>query len=162
MRPLIPAGPIARARRPARSAGSNCVREAGWTPWAARIAGQAATTARARLRPNMVRTIRTARGAGERDLGGAAGADCYAAVFASPGGCMLFAFTLAASSVLAPQDPAGADAPAKIPISVLYAGEAGTPREAAFLEFLRQRFVKVGNVPAAELLASRAEGWDVV
>ncbi|HLU39931.1 MAG TPA: hypothetical protein VK081_11130 [Planctomycetota bacterium] len=75
---------------------------------------------------------------------------------------MLFAFTLAASSVLAPQDPAGADAPAKIPISVLYAGEAGTPREAAFLEFLRQRFVKVGNVPAAELLASRAEGWDVV
>ena len=77
---------------------------------------------------------------------------------------MLLLLTFASSLSLAPQDPAaaGARSPARLPVSVLYAGDAGSPREAAFLEFLRARFEKVGSVPAAELLASGARGWDVV
>ena len=76
---------------------------------------------------------------------------------------MLLLLTCAASLSLAPQDPpAAAKPPARLPISVLYSGDANSPREAAFLEFLRSRFEKVGSMPSAELLASRAQGFDVV
>ena len=61
---------------------------------------------------------------------------------------------------LVPQDPA--QAPARQPLSVLFAGEAGTERDAAFLKFLRERFDKVESIPAAELLASKGKDFDVV
>jgi hypothetical protein len=65
---------------------------------------------------------------------------------------------------LTPQDPPAATpkTPKKLPVSVLYAGESGTPREALFLDFLRSRFEKVASVPSGELLKSRGEGFDVV
>ena len=77
---------------------------------------------------------------------------------------MLLLLTFASTLGLAPQDPALADAkaPPKLPVSVLYSGDAGSPREAAFLEFLRSRFEKVGSVPSDQLLQSGAQGYDVV
>ena len=77
---------------------------------------------------------------------------------------MLLTFALATSLAFTPQEPAPAESksPRKLPVSVLYAGEAGSPREAAFLEFLRTRFARVGSIASGELLQSKGAGWDVV
>jgi hypothetical protein len=66
-----------------------------------------------------------------------------------------------AALLLTPQEPQTAT-PVKLPVSVLYSGEAGSPREALFLDFLRSRFAKVASIPSGELLQSRGEGFDVV
>src|SRR6185369_15535496 len=66
-----------------------------------------------------------------------------------------------AALLFTPQDPQTAT-PVKLPVSVLYSGEAGSPREALFLDFLRSRFAKVASIPSGELLKSRGEGFDVV
>lgn len=52
--------------------------------------------------------------------------------------------------------------PSRQPITVLYAGELGTPRAKDFVSFLEERFTKVGTIASAELLAKGAEGYDVV
>ena len=77
---------------------------------------------------------------------------------------MLLTLSFTALLGLAPQQPqpASPTAPKKLPVSVLYSGEAGSPREAAFLDFLRTRFEKVGSIPSGELLQSRGDGYDVV
>lgn len=52
--------------------------------------------------------------------------------------------------------------PAVHPLAVLYAGEPGSAREAAWLEFLRGRFRRVESTTPAQLLESEAQGFDVV
>jgi hypothetical protein len=47
-------------------------------------------------------------------------------------------------------------------IAVLYAGEPGNPREAAFTEFLSKYFAKVGTVSLEDLGVETAKGYDVV
>jgi len=68
------------------------------------------------------------------------------------------------ASVLAlhpvPQEPTVQ--PSLHSLSVLYAGELGTPREQSFVAFLTARFTKVGKIAATDLIASKAEGYDVV
>ena len=73
---------------------------------------------------------------------------------------MLLTLTLGSLLGFGQQEPPPAKKP--LPLAVLYAGEAGSPREAAFLTFLRSRFRKVDAIPASDLLASRGEGYDVV
>ena len=74
---------------------------------------------------------------------------------------MLATISLISLLALAPQgDPAAPGA--RQPISVLYAGEVGSPREKAFTEFLRARFEKVGTATPADLLASKGAGFDVI
>lgn len=73
---------------------------------------------------------------------------------------MLATISLMSLLALAPQD--GPATRARHPISVLYAGEVGSPREKAFTELLRARFGKVGTATPAELLASKGAGFDVI
>lgn len=50
----------------------------------------------------------------------------------------------------------------KLPVRVLYTGEASHPRTVDFLAFLSATFVKVDAVPLEKLLAASAKDYDVV
>jgi hypothetical protein len=74
----------------------------------------------------------------------------------------LLALALVQVPVPAPVQPAAPAATGeRIPLKVLYAGLAGTPREQAFTSFLREHFATVASVPAEEL-KERAGAFDVV
>ncbi len=73
---------------------------------------------------------------------------------------MLATLSLLPLLALAPQDSPAP--PPRHPVSVLYAGEPGTPREKAYVDFLRGRFEKVGTTTPEELLKSNGAGFDVI
>jgi len=74
----------------------------------------------------------------------------------------LVASLLLSPALLAPgSDPRSPDHPIQ-PLKVLFAGEKGTPREAAFVSFLGQQFAKVESIDASELTTARARDCDVV
>ncbi len=50
----------------------------------------------------------------------------------------------------------------KISLAILYAGHPGSEREADFVRFLKQYFVRVGTGDLAEFKDNHAKGFDVV